>query len=129
MRSISEYLINESSYNIEHIERPGDTGMFRINGESFLTYNDDVLLTPTSKTDNTMELCIIYAAQKRQGIATALIKKCVEYAKEKNKDIVTYIDPMSSISEDALIKLLSSFGFEKDEHSDDEHVYRNKIHK
>lgn len=129
MKSLNEYLVNESSYNIEHIEGPGDTGMFRINRESFLTYNDNVLLTPTSKTDDTMELCIIYAAQKRQGIATALIEKYVEYAKEKNKDIVTYISPMNSISEDALINLLSSFGFERDEHSDDEHVYRNKIHK
>ena len=126
MISILEYI--ENSYDIKHTQSNDGSGMFKINKDSYLTYNSEVILTPTNKTENTIELGIIYTNQKRQGFATALLNRFIEYANEEKKDIVAYVSPMDSISEEDLIKLIKSFGFEKDKDSDDDHVYR-KIYK
>ena len=99
-------------------------------GGGKLVYNEDVIVTLTEKTDNTMEIDYLEVPKKQQRmhIGQKMVNIFIEYAKEQKKDIVVAAYPIENlISQADLIKFYKSCGFEQDEHSTDKNVLRYKV--
>ena len=99
--------------SVEHVDK-GDKGEFK-SEDSYLVYTTDVETYP-EPTEDAIEINDLYVDKRRMGIGTALVNKCIEFAKKKNiSNIVVYAEPIGDkISEDDLLKFYSKLGFVQD---------------
>lgn len=126
MKNLTEY-INENNSEIRHNK---DFGVFMHANGAKLVYNDEVYVTLTEKTDDTMEIDLLQVPKEnqRQHIGSQLVKSLIEYAKTVNKDIVVAAYPIENmISQESLIKFYKSCGFEEDKYASDKNILRYTI--
>lgn len=106
MKTLVEYL-TKSFVKIIHDKK---NMLFKTNGGE-LTYLDFPVTTGVNL--DAIEIQSLYVTNRRNGIGSELVKACIEYANEINKDIVLYASPLGDgISEDELIKFYINNGFE-----------------
>lgn len=102
-------------------------GVFTFGKNNYLSYFDEVITVPTSRTD-AIEIETLFITERNKGIGTKLVKSCIEYAKSINKDIVLYASPLGDhISEEDLIKFYKKLGFEEDDKGIDKNCLVCKI--
>lgn len=121
MKDIKDYIINESG-SISHSEWENiSCGEFRSSDGSILVYLTEALTLPFVKdSKKCLQITLLNAVKKREGVGTDLVNAIIEYANKINKDIIVYALPRGPfIGISQLIKFYKDLGFETEEECDD----------
>jgi len=121
-------MISLNNFINEDVKQKSEQGgVFTFGKNNYLSYFDEVITVPTSRTD-AIEIETLFITERNKGIGTKLVKSCIEYAKSINKDIVLYASPLGDhISEEDLIKFYKKLGFKEDDKGIDKNCLVCKI--